>query len=527
MLVTLAVHIIGGIGLFILGMILMTDGLKTLAGDTLRNTLSRFTGGRFSSILTGIGITALMQSSHATLITTIGFVSAGLLTFEQSIGIVIGSHIGTTSTGWLVAVLGLKMKISMISLPILGIGAMMRLLGREKTANIGLIMAGFGLIFLGIDTLQTGMKDLTGKIDLSSYTGATLSGRIFLVALGIGMTIVMQSSSAAITMTLAALNSGTLNLEQSAALVVGQNVGTTLTAAIAAIGASTPAKRTAASHIIFNAATAIVVFFILPWFVAALEFFLRYGGITDPTLVLPAFHTAFNILGMFIALPIIRLFSRLVTILIPDTGPVLTRHLDNSVTSIPAIAIEAARRTARDITIILIEITIENLTKGFEPRNSHRLASIDDALAQTRIFLSRVRSEKGSTSGERSGHVSVLHIIDHAENLSMDSRETEHIQILHHDDALNLLSQELCDRLRQIIEWMNNPGTISGEVAEHTAQLMKEIRKGERTAILQRTADGELTPEEAYAQIEAIRWLDRITYHVWRAAYHIAEQMKR
>jgi phosphate:Na+ symporter len=242
MYVNLIIYILGGIGLFILGMILMTDGLKTLAGDTLRRVLTRFTGGRFRSILTGMCFTAFMQSSHATIIATIGFVSAGLLTFGQSIGIVIGAHIGTTSTGWLVSLVGLKLKISLFVLPLLGIGAMMRLIGKERTAHIGLVLAGFSLIFLGIDTMQTGMKDIAGAIDLSSFTGSTLSGRALLVSVGLVMTILMQSSSAALTITLAALSAGTLTFEQSAALVVGQNVGTTLTAAMAAFGASTPAN---------------------------------------------------------------------------------------------------------------------------------------------------------------------------------------------------------------------------------------------------------------------------------------------
>lgn len=312
MSITLFVYILGGIGLFILGMVLMTDGLKSLAGETLRSILSRFTGGRFSSILSGIGITAIMQSSHATLIATIGFVSAGLLTFEQSIGIVIGSHIGTTSTGWLVSVVGLKMKISMLSLPAIGVGAMMRLIGKERASSIGLILSGFGLIFLGIDTLQTGMKDLAGSIDLSAYSGTGLSSRTILVALGIAMTIVLQSSSAALTITLAALNAGSLSIEQSAALVVGQNVGTTLTAAIAAIGGSTPAKRTAAAHIIFNATTAFAIFFFLPIFVSFLITVFKHINVTDPTIILPAFHTAFNIVGMFIALPLIGPFSRFI-----------------------------------------------------------------------------------------------------------------------------------------------------------------------------------------------------------------------
>jgi phosphate:Na+ symporter len=523
MSINLVIYILGGIGLFILGMVLMTDGLKSLAGETLRRVLSRFTGGRFSSILSGIGITAIMQSSHATLIATIGFVSAGLITFEQSIGVVIGAHIGTTSTGWLVSVVGLKMNISMLSLPAIGVGAMMRLLGKERASSIGLILSGFGLIFLGIDTLQIGMKDIAGSIDLSAYSGTGKSSRIILVAMGIGMTIVLQSSSAALTITLTALSVGSLTIEQSAALVVGQNVGTTLTAAIAAIGGSTSAKRTAAAHIIFNTTTALAVFFFLPIFVSLLINALKYINITDPTIILPAFHTAFNIVGMFIALPLIGPFSKLIIRLIPDRGPILTRHIDYSVASIPAVAIEAAHRTAGDIVITIIKEIIFRLN-GNKEKKGQFIDTVDDALSQSRIFLSRIRSDKGSTRLEQTRHVSVLHIIDHAELLVEDCRDISHIDTLMNNPPLRFLSEELSGKLYNILTQLNDMHSANYvQFAEETAHMMKDIRENERATILQRTAAGEIKPEEAYRQIEAIRWLDRITYRVWRAVYHIGE----
>jgi phosphate:Na+ symporter len=523
MTATHAVYLLGGIGLFILGMVLMTDGLKTLAGSSLRSALSRFTGGRFQSILSGIGITAIMQSSHATLIATIGFVSAGLLTFEQSIGIVIGSHIGTTSTGWLVSVVGLKMKISMLSLPAIGIGAMMRLMGRERTSNIGLVIAGFGLIFLGIDTLQSGMKDLAGSINLTTFSDSGIRSRFVLVALGIAMTIVLQSSSAALTITLTALNAGTLSVEQSAALVVGQNVGTTLTAAIAAMGGSTAAKRTAAAHIIFNCATAFCIFFVLPVFVHALVLALGKAGVTDPTIILPAFHTAFNIAGMFIALPMIGPFSRFIIRLIPERGPAFTRHIDSSVAAIPAVAIEAARRTVKDITVSIID-EVSKMIEGSPEEKSRMLDSAENALSQSRLFLSKIRSDKGSTREEQDRHVSVLHVIEHNELLIEECRDTSHIPVLRRSEGLSFLCDELSGRLHGIHDRLTSgAGKNSEPFAAEISQEMKDIRKNERESILKRTALGQLDPEEAYRQIEAIRWLERVTYRIWRATYHIEE----
>jgi phosphate:Na+ symporter len=523
MTLNLAVYLLGGIGLFILGMVLMTDGLKSLAGSSLRTALSRFTGGRFQSILSGIGITAVMQSSHATLIATIGFVSAGLLTFEQSIGIVIGSHIGTTSTGWLVAVLGLKMKISMFSLPAIGVGAMMRLLGKERTSNIGLVIAGFGLIFLGIDTLQSGMKDLAGSINLSAFADTGVWSRFILVALGIIMTIVLQSSSAALTITLTALNAGSLSIEQSAALVVGQNVGTTLTAALAAMGGSTAAKRTAAAHIIFNCATAICIFFVLNIFVSTLVFALGKIHVTNPTIILPAFHTAFNIAGMFIALPLIGPFSRMIMKIIPERGPRFMRHIDDSVAAIPAVAIEATRRTVKDITVSLIE-EVSSMLEGKVPDKSHILESAENALSQSRLFLSKIRSDKGSTREEQNRHVSVLHVIEHNELLIEECKETEHVAVLRNTEGLSFLCDELSARIYDIHNRLTNADAKdTGPFAAEISQMMTDIRKSERESILKRTALGSINPEEAYSQIEAIRWLDRVTYRIWRAAFHIKE----
>jgi phosphate:Na+ symporter len=527
MYLSMIIYLAGGVGLFILGMIFMTDALKTLAGDTLRDMLSRFTGGRIRSIISGIGITAVMQSSHATLITTIGFVSAGLLTFEQSIGIVIGAHIGTTSTGWLVSLLGLKLNISMITLPMLGIGAMLRLLGRERIANMGMVLAGFALIFLGIDTMQTGMKDVASTVDLSMYTSVTLTGRLFLIGVGIVMTVLMQSSSAAMTITLAAVNAGTLSFEQSAALVVGQNIGTTLTAAIAAVGASVPAKRTAMAHILFNAATAGAVFFFLPVLSHGIALLLSLFGTSDPTLLLPAFHTAFNVIGMFIALPFISIFSRFIIAMVPERGSSLTRNIDYSVLSVPAVAIETARRTARDIIVALIETIIFKVNEGDTQRTAQRLAQINDALAQTRIFLSGIRSRQGSTSHERERHVSVLHVIDHAENLVEYCKESDNIRKLREDEALLFLANELGGRFASIIAGLTTKGFAHPPVlAEETSMMMTDVRKKEREMILRQIAMGQLSPDDAYKKIEAIRWLDRIAYRVWRAAFHLEEGRK-
>ena len=213
-------NLIGGIGLFLLGMILMTDGLKALAGNALREWLSRFTGSKFKAVLTGVSITAVVQSSSVTTMATIGFVSAGLLSFTNAIGVIIGANLGTTSTGWIVSLLGLKLSIGQFILPLIGVGALLKLFSRGRTANIGIALAGFATIFVGIQTMQNGMTGLAEHIDLSQYSAAGIQARLLLVLIGAAITLVMQSSSAAVATTLTALAAGTISIEQAAALVM-------------------------------------------------------------------------------------------------------------------------------------------------------------------------------------------------------------------------------------------------------------------------------------------------------------------
>ncbi|MEZ4459798.1 MAG: Na/Pi symporter [bacterium] len=177
---------IGGIGLFLLGMDLMTDGMRMAAGGALVRGMKRLTGNPIKGILSGALVTALVQSSSATTLMTIGMVSAGVLSFHQSVGVIFGANIGTTMTSWLVSLVGLKFKIAVFAYPFVGVGAMMRALGRGRWRHIGAAVAGFGLLFIGIDLLQGGMADLSGSIDTNALNPETFWGRTALVLAGFG-----------------------------------------------------------------------------------------------------------------------------------------------------------------------------------------------------------------------------------------------------------------------------------------------------------------------------------------------------
>jgi phosphate:Na+ symporter len=332
-------NVLGGIGLFLIGMILTTDGLRTAAGDALRRVLLRFTGGPYKALLSGALVTALVQSSSATTLATIGFVGAGLIRFEQALGVILGANIGTTATSWLVAWFGLKFSVSSLAYPMVGIGALLKLFLRGRWSHVGLALAGFGIIFIGIDTLQGGMKSLSHILTPQQLPDDTFIGRILLIGLGLLLTAIMQSSSAAMATTLTALDSGSISLQQAAAIVIGANIGTTVTAGIAAVGASTAAKRTALAHAVFNTVTGGVAFLLLP----ALGFLIAHMDTRwskgNAALSLAAFHTFFNVLGVLIHLPFLQRFAALILRLIPDRGPPLTRLLDPSTTHLGTLAI--------------------------------------------------------------------------------------------------------------------------------------------------------------------------------------------
>jgi phosphate:Na+ symporter len=508
--------LLGGIGLFLLGMILMTEGLKAAAGDRLRQTLARLTGGAWRGFVSGLATTALVQSSSATVLATIGFVSAGLLTFTQAIGVIFGSNLGTTSTGWLVSLVGFKISIAAVALPIVGIGALARLLLRGKAAHAGMALAGFGVIFVGIDLLQSGMATLGTHIDPARVPGATLGGRMLLVAVGAVMTVVMQSSSAAVATTLAAVHMGTIGLAQAVPLVIGQNIGTTVTAAIAAAGASVPARRTALAHILFNAVAAIVAFALAPLFLLLAARLEESRGIDDPAVAIAAFHTAFNLIGVILLLPFARQFASLVGRLVPERRPSLTRNLDSTVAAVPAVASEAARIAVMKIAQVLVGELRLLLERARMPV-ADRVDEADTALDDVRRFLRVVRAA-GPEGGIAERNLSIMHSIDHLEQLVGLLRAPPAADL---DRAAEAIRAEVGAALSRDEAWLSGGTAPAAAELEGLSARMAEERRRRRLLALEGAAAGEMDPDGALSLIEALRWLDAALYHVWRSTRHL------
>lgn len=285
--------LVGSLALFLYGMKIMSEGLQKMAGEQLRNILAAMTRNRVMGVLTGVLVTALIQSSSAASVMVVSFVNAGLLSLAQSIGVIMGANIGTTVTAWMIALFGFgKFSISIISIPLLGIGLPLIFSAKSKRKSLGEFIFGFAFLFLGLDYLKDSMPDLQNNPEVLAFVSdfasmGFLSTLIFL-AIGTILTVIVQSSSATVAITLIMCSRGWIGFESAAAMIMGENIGTTITANLAAISANISAKRAAFAHLMFNVMGVIWMLFIFKFFVNMVG-----GIITNIGSVNPADMTGF------------------------------------------------------------------------------------------------------------------------------------------------------------------------------------------------------------------------------------------
>ncbi|ADH99505.1 Na/Pi cotransporter family protein [Salisediminibacterium selenitireducens] len=518
--------ILGGIGLFLFGMQLMTESLKEIAGERLKNLLAKFTGGVVRSIFSGAFVTALIQSSSATTFMTIGFVSAGLLTFSQSAGVIIGANLGSTSTGWIVSVIGFQINMTLLAMPLIGGGVLINVLTRQRYKAPLFAAIGFGFLFLGIDTLQSGMSGFADGFDLSSWTGDGGLWMILLIAVGILMTVVMQSSSAAVVTTITALHTGTIDFYQAALLVIGQNVGTTVKALIASIGASTPARQTAAAHILFNLLTGAIAFLSLNIMVDVVLYASAWAGITEVSIQLALFHTLFNITGVVVILFIYPWFLKLVKSIVRDSDEqdTYTKYLDASVAEIGPVATEAVNRALHAIVKDSASLTAQVVESG-EFTSNHRveIGRIRKGLTSAEQFLSDLSSsEPPAGEEEYQRRLALIHVIDHTKRLLNNLHlSNERYQGVSQADPFTDLKRSLIENAKAV---SSMESVYINEIIEETeanALYLAEQRKELRKVLIEKAAGEEKRVEEGLDMIQGIQWLDRVQYHLWRAVHHL------
>ena len=317
--------LIGSLALFLYGMKIMSEGLQKFAGDSLRRILTAMTTNRVTGVLTGVLITALIQSSSATTVMVVSFVNAGLLTLTQSIGVIMGANIGTTVTAWLISALGFKVDIAALALPLLAFALPLFFSGKSSRKSIGEFVFGFAFLFMGLQSLKANAPDLGANPEMlafvQNYTDMGFFSIILFLFIGAILTMIVQASAATMAITLIMCANGWIDYHLGVALVLGENIGTTITANLAALTGNTQARRAALAHLVFNVFGVMWVLVLFYPFTNAVSWFVTHVmKVSDPAVAvsfkLAAFHTAFNISNTFIMIWFVSLIEKTVCTLI-------------------------------------------------------------------------------------------------------------------------------------------------------------------------------------------------------------------
>ena len=360
--------------MFLYGMNLMSSGLQKAAGDRLRNFLSAMTSNPFKGVLTGLGITSVIQSSSATTVMVVSFVNAGLLTLAQAISVIMGANIGTTVTAWLVSWLGFKADISIFAVPLMALGFVLSISKKSQRRNIAELIVGFSLLFLGLSLMKNSVPDLSETPEVLSFIqgwqGHGFGSVLLFLALGTVLTLVLQSSSATMALTIMMLNFGWIRFDMACAMVLGENIGTTITANIAAAVGNTSAKRAALAHTVFNVFGVIWALILFPYFLKLVGFITAgIFGLPNPSgetfavvagaegaqsdtqtaalYGLSMLHTLFNTINTLILIWFIPLIEKIVCMVIKDSknkedDAYRLRYINAGPLATPELAIEQA-----------------------------------------------------------------------------------------------------------------------------------------------------------------------------------------
>jgi phosphate:Na+ symporter len=536
---------VGGLGLFLFGMGLMSDGLKKVAGRKLKNILGSLTKHRLIAVLVGAGVTCLIQSSSATTVMTVGFVNAGLLTLKQALCVVLGANIGTTFTAWLVSIFGV-FKITNYVLPILGVGFFLSILSKRQNArSIGQILLGFGVLFLGIHFMKEGFGGLKESQQVQQVLIWLGRNPLLAVLAGTAITMLLQSSSASIAMVQMLAFQGAFGADWDLVLrvaipyILGDNIGTTITAQIAAMRASRNAKRTAMGHTLFNV---IGVVYILPlvwfgWFADIVEWITPLR-LTQNTIMLhiAVAHSTFNVFNTILFLPIIGVLETIVMKILPITREELAQKpvaLEKHLLSTPVIALEQTKqeivrmaRTAKTALLTAVDGLLQDDRTKLDL--AHSLEDITDTFQyEITTYLSELSSRQ--LSDEVSIELPVLlhtvndleRIGDHAVNIAEIGHRKIDQKIAFSDSAMSEAAQlkaevqQMFDHVIAALKGNDIGAAKSAHANESNLNIMQiEFRRSH----VQRMTDTLCSPEAGLIFIDLVDNVEKIGDHLTNIA---------
>ncbi|WP_211220351.1 Na/Pi cotransporter family protein [Halalkalibacillus halophilus] len=528
----------GGLGLFLFGIKYLGDGLKASAGDKLRDILDRFTTNPFMGVLAGIVVTVLLQTSTGTTVLTIGLVNAGFMTLRQAIGVIMGANIGTTMTAFIIGI-----DISAYALPIIAVGTFLLFFFKNKKITyIGQSVFGFGALFYGLELMSNGLRPLRGMQAFQDLTVQMSEIPLLGVAIGTIFTVSVQSSSAAIGVLQSLHAEDAISLAASLPVLFGDNIGTTITAVLAAIGASVAAKRAAASHVIFNLLGATIFLVFLVPFTALIEWFTATLGL-EPRMSIAFAHGTFNITNTIIQFPFIALIAVLVTKLVPGDDSAIDykpRHLDPIfLDQSPSVAIAQAKEESLhmgEIAIHGLEESRKYLNTN-QPKHAEIGYSLEDAInnldKKITNYLVQV-SSSSITDADSATHSAVVDIVrdierigDHFENIIElnDYKITNKVHLTDQAlDDLNEMFDLTVDTVKEALESFEN---MDEELARDVMKKEDEIDQMERVyrkKHILRLNEGKCSGTAGIIFVDIISNLERIGDHALNIAQEVTNK---
>lgn len=526
------IALLAGVGIFIAGMNMMGDGLERSAGKGMKKMLGKLTNNRLAGVGVGAGVTAIIQSSSATSVMVIGFVNAGVMTLTQAASILLGANIGTTITGVLVSLKSLNISLYMTLFAFIGV--MMSFIKNDKVKNVGSILCGLGIIFIGLDL----MSDAFGGQEINLFFRnifAVIDFPLLLILVGIIFTAIIQSSSAATGIVIIMVGEGALTLESAMFIVLGSNIGTCITALIASFGTSVNARRTAIMHLSFKV-VGMIVFTTILWIFAKPIANLLQSVVPTPQMQVAWFHVCFNVLNTFILLPFIKYFVKFAEMVIKDKKPKETRKLkyvDDLLLKTPPVALMQAKKEIEYMmalakeNLLLSKDAIFTGDKNLSLTIAENEKIIDFTNKNLTKFLIKLSPLVSSTDERVLGsyfHVlnDVERIGDHAENFYEIGEQMKEKELSFSDVAkkeINDMFEVVLKTFDVAIDVFNNTSINRLEELNENENVVDGLKKSLNQAHVQRLANGCCKTELSAYFFSTVSGLERVADHLVNVGY--------
>ena len=543
----LAYNIIGGLGLFFFGMQIMSEGLKNIAGDRLKAILHMVTKVPIVGVLVGLGVTSLIQSSSATTVMVVGFVNAGLIVLKQAISVIIGANVGTTVTAWLVASMSV-FKVTQYALPAIGIGFGMRMFGRTKNVKFwGQVLMGFGMLFLGLGFMKDAFAPLSQSQHVKDIFIRFGDNPILGVLVGLLVTMLIQSSSATIAIVQVMAFNGLISFPAAITLMLGGDIGTTITAQLAAVGTNLEARRAAMAHTLFNViGVGYMMFFVYTGLFEKAINFIVPGQITVMNIMvyIAVANTVFKLTNAAVFLPFIGALEKAVVFLVPKKKGVIElgpQYLEKHLLETPPIAIEQARKE----TVRMMELACKSVSSSMKCfleedlaviKSAHKMEQAVDNL-QSAITQYLVELSQRDLSQEVSEELPVLihsvndieRIGDHSENIiELAERKIEKKLPLTEDaiSELRLMWNELDSMMIETEEALRKTDTSIAEKVLRREQLINQFQEDLKHGHVNRLNDGRCDIQSGVLFIDLVDNMEKIGDHLTNIAQGVMGNMR-